>query len=200
MNGLTARPLLQSERELNIRTIGHSTRTLEEFFKLLALNEIKVPADVRRFPASLNTRIRAVAMRRRRAIAFALLLVRLTALKRFCFFGTNLSALVLPPVDDFFLKPLSGKIIRHRFYHLPVIDLILTFIFASKLKNSFIDYRQLLITDDAINMPTQIFIFVSFLKTEPWKFPQFSISTVNFSAVLLFTSLHPIFRIFNKCN
>lgn len=33
-------------------TIGHSTRTLEEFFGLLHAHEIRVLADVRRFPGS----------------------------------------------------------------------------------------------------------------------------------------------------
>jgi uncharacterized protein (DUF488 family) len=33
-------------------TIGHSTRTAEEFFQLLASNQIKFLADIRRFPAS----------------------------------------------------------------------------------------------------------------------------------------------------
>ena len=37
---------------LNIWTIGHSTRELQEFIGLLALNKISVLADVRRFPAS----------------------------------------------------------------------------------------------------------------------------------------------------
>ena len=37
---------------ITIWTIGHSTRTLEEFIELLAENEIKVLADVRSFPGS----------------------------------------------------------------------------------------------------------------------------------------------------
>ena len=41
-----------SNKELNIWTIGHSTRTLDEFLQLLAVNEISLLADVRRFPAS----------------------------------------------------------------------------------------------------------------------------------------------------
>jgi uncharacterized protein (DUF488 family) len=35
-----------------IWTVGHSTRTLEEFLALLALHEIQAIADVRRFPGS----------------------------------------------------------------------------------------------------------------------------------------------------
>lgn len=41
-----------SEEELTIWTIGHSTRTLDEFLKLLAIHGIEVLADVRRFPGS----------------------------------------------------------------------------------------------------------------------------------------------------
>jgi len=41
-----------SDTGLNIWTIGHSTRTLDEFLQLLAVNEISLLADVRRFPAS----------------------------------------------------------------------------------------------------------------------------------------------------
>ena len=37
---------------LTIWTIGHSTRTESEFLALLAANEIKILADVRRFPGS----------------------------------------------------------------------------------------------------------------------------------------------------
>lgn len=33
-------------------TIGHSTRSIEEFLELLALHQIKLIADIRRFPAS----------------------------------------------------------------------------------------------------------------------------------------------------
>jgi len=40
------------ENELTIWTIGHSTRSLGEFLKLLTDNAIKTLADVRRFPAS----------------------------------------------------------------------------------------------------------------------------------------------------
>ena len=38
--------------KLNIWTIGHSTRTLPEFLELLESNEIRILADVRRFPSS----------------------------------------------------------------------------------------------------------------------------------------------------
>lgn len=38
--------------ELQLWTIGHSTQTSEEFLALLAANEIKALADVRRFPGS----------------------------------------------------------------------------------------------------------------------------------------------------
>lgn len=41
-----------SEEGLTIWTIGHSTRTLDEFLELLTLNAIEALADVRRFPAS----------------------------------------------------------------------------------------------------------------------------------------------------
>jgi len=37
---------------LTIWTIGHSTRTLDQFLDLLSVNAIEVLADVRRFPAS----------------------------------------------------------------------------------------------------------------------------------------------------
>lgn len=39
-------------QELNIWTIGHSTRSLAEFLELLAANKIEALADVRQFPAS----------------------------------------------------------------------------------------------------------------------------------------------------
>ncbi len=38
--------------EFCIWTIGHSTRTLEEFLELLRQNEIELLADIRRFPGS----------------------------------------------------------------------------------------------------------------------------------------------------
>jgi uncharacterized protein (DUF488 family) len=38
--------------EMDVWTIGHSTRTLPEFLELLESNEIRILADVRRFPAS----------------------------------------------------------------------------------------------------------------------------------------------------
>jgi uncharacterized protein (DUF488 family) len=41
-----------SEEELTIWTIGHSTRTLDEFLDLLTVHRIEALADVRRFPAS----------------------------------------------------------------------------------------------------------------------------------------------------
>ena len=41
-----------SEEGLTIWTIGHSTRTLDEFLDLLTVNAIEALADVRRFPAS----------------------------------------------------------------------------------------------------------------------------------------------------
>lgn len=41
-----------NKRTLNVWTIGHSTRTLEEFLAMLTENEIKILADVRRFPGS----------------------------------------------------------------------------------------------------------------------------------------------------
>ena len=41
-----------SDEHLNIWTIGHSTRTIEDFRTLLSLNAIEALADVRRFPAS----------------------------------------------------------------------------------------------------------------------------------------------------
>ena len=37
---------------MTIWTIGHSTRTLEQFFALLGLHDIQAIADVRRFPGS----------------------------------------------------------------------------------------------------------------------------------------------------
>src|SRR5688572_30031024 len=40
------------KRKLTIWTTGHSTRTIEEFLKLLAAGKIELLADVRRFPAS----------------------------------------------------------------------------------------------------------------------------------------------------
>jgi uncharacterized protein (DUF488 family) len=40
------------KRKLTIWTIGHSTRKIEEFLRLLAAGEIELLADVRRFPAS----------------------------------------------------------------------------------------------------------------------------------------------------
>ena len=43
---------VMNKRKLNVWTIGHSTRTLEEFLGLLAGNEIKFLADVRGFPGS----------------------------------------------------------------------------------------------------------------------------------------------------
>jgi uncharacterized protein (DUF488 family) len=39
-------------RKRNIWTVGHSTRSIEDFLKLLAAGEIELLADVRRFPAS----------------------------------------------------------------------------------------------------------------------------------------------------
>lgn len=41
-----------SATELTIWTIGHSSRTLDEFLGLLSVNEIQALADVRRFPGS----------------------------------------------------------------------------------------------------------------------------------------------------
>ncbi|WAC09134.1 MAG: DUF488 domain-containing protein [Thermodesulfobacteriota bacterium] len=41
-----------NEEELTIWTVGHSTRTLCEFFELLTNNKIESLADVRRVPAS----------------------------------------------------------------------------------------------------------------------------------------------------
>ena len=41
-----------TEKELNIWTIWHSTRTLGEFLELLTAHRIEALADVRRFPAS----------------------------------------------------------------------------------------------------------------------------------------------------
>ncbi len=41
-----------SEQTLTIWTIGHSTRTLDEFLELLTVNEIEAVADVRRYAAS----------------------------------------------------------------------------------------------------------------------------------------------------
>ena len=41
-----------SEEGLTIWTIGHSTRTLDEFLDLLTVHRIESLADVRRFPAS----------------------------------------------------------------------------------------------------------------------------------------------------
>ncbi len=40
------------EEDLTIWTIGHSTRTLDEFLDLLAVNAVEAVADVRRFPSS----------------------------------------------------------------------------------------------------------------------------------------------------
>jgi uncharacterized protein (DUF488 family) len=41
-----------AKRKPTIWTVGHSTRPIEEFLKLLAAGEIELLADVRRFPAS----------------------------------------------------------------------------------------------------------------------------------------------------
>ncbi len=41
-----------SDAELTIWTIGHSSRTLDEFLELLTVNAIEALADVRRFPGS----------------------------------------------------------------------------------------------------------------------------------------------------
>lgn len=41
-----------SDEETTIWTIGHSTRSLDDFIDLLAAHEIQALADVRRFPAS----------------------------------------------------------------------------------------------------------------------------------------------------
>jgi uncharacterized protein (DUF488 family) len=43
---------MKKEQSLEIWTIGHSTRSAEEFLGLLAANKIEVLADVRRFAAS----------------------------------------------------------------------------------------------------------------------------------------------------
>jgi uncharacterized protein (DUF488 family) len=43
---------MENQQLANIWTIGHSTRTWEEFIALLSANEIGVLADVRRFPTS----------------------------------------------------------------------------------------------------------------------------------------------------
>ena len=40
------------EMSLIVWTIGHSTRSLEDFIELLTANAIKTLADVRRFPGS----------------------------------------------------------------------------------------------------------------------------------------------------
>lgn len=40
------------KKELKIWTIGHSTRSIDEFLELLEANEIEALADVRRFPGS----------------------------------------------------------------------------------------------------------------------------------------------------
>jgi uncharacterized protein (DUF488 family) len=42
----------EMEGNLNVWTIGHSTRTLREFLDLLKSNKVRLLADVRRFPAS----------------------------------------------------------------------------------------------------------------------------------------------------
>lgn len=41
-----------SEEKLTVWTVGHSTRTLDEFLDLLVANRIEAVADVRRYPAS----------------------------------------------------------------------------------------------------------------------------------------------------
>lgn len=41
-----------ANRKPTIWTVGHSTRAIEDFLKLLAAGEIELLADVRRFPAS----------------------------------------------------------------------------------------------------------------------------------------------------
>ncbi|MEP7274680.1 MAG: DUF488 family protein, partial [Acidobacteriota bacterium] len=41
-----------SKEEITVWTIGHSTRTREEFLHLLIAYEIQALADLRRFPAS----------------------------------------------------------------------------------------------------------------------------------------------------
>ena len=41
-----------AKRKPTIWTVGHSTRAIEDFLKLLASGEIQLLADVRRFPAS----------------------------------------------------------------------------------------------------------------------------------------------------
>jgi uncharacterized protein (DUF488 family) len=44
--------IIKSAKDKNIWTIGHSTRTLEEFVKLLHSFEIEMVADIRSFPGS----------------------------------------------------------------------------------------------------------------------------------------------------
>jgi uncharacterized protein (DUF488 family) len=44
-----------NEEELTIWTVGHSTRTLDEFVELLTVDGIETLVDVRRFPASRRT-------------------------------------------------------------------------------------------------------------------------------------------------
>ncbi len=44
------------EDKLTIWTIGHSTRTLDTFIRLLTVHKIEMLADVRRFPASRKHR------------------------------------------------------------------------------------------------------------------------------------------------
>src|SRR5687767_1182101 len=43
---------MQYEPPLVVWTIGHSTRTLDEFIGLIKANSLRVVADVRRFPGS----------------------------------------------------------------------------------------------------------------------------------------------------
>jgi uncharacterized protein (DUF488 family) len=44
--------LTMTQNAGTVWTIGHSTRSLEEFLELLALHQIKLIADIRRFPGS----------------------------------------------------------------------------------------------------------------------------------------------------
>src|SRR5689334_19417720 len=42
----------QSTSEMTVWTIGHSTRTFDQFLQLLQCQDMRVVADVRRFPGS----------------------------------------------------------------------------------------------------------------------------------------------------
>jgi len=54
---------------MRIWTIGHSTRTIDEFLALLRENDIELLADIRRFPTSRWPQFKQPALRERLAAA-----------------------------------------------------------------------------------------------------------------------------------